>query len=119
MEQRLNDALLKDARIKFRKEECVLSMVQRSNNARAKDVQTKPCKEEYALSMGHSESDAAVKDVQTKPIDEVYAEGTGHIAIHKMNLLHLDQNTTRLLQLNQGCDLGNRAIAAHVRYHLA
>ena len=41
---------------------------------------------------------AAVKAVQIKPSVEECATGMGRILMHKMNLLHLDQNSTRLLQ---------------------
>jgi hypothetical protein len=40
-----------------------------------------------------------VKDAQIKSSVGECVEGTGHIAIHTMNLLLLDQNTIRLLQL--------------------
>ncbi len=49
--------------------------------------------------MGLSTNDVAGKDVQTKPGVVEYAGGMGRIAMHKMNLLHLDQNTRTLLQL--------------------
>ena len=68
------NALLMGAQIKLRKEECALGMGQRSN-------------------------DAALKDVQIKPIVADYVGGTVQSAIHTMNPLHLDQNSTRLLQL--------------------
>ena len=54
-------------------------------------------KVECATGMGQRRNDAAVKGVQTKSSEEDCVEGTGLIA-HKMNLLHLDQNTTILLQ---------------------
>ncbi len=49
--------------------------------------------------MAQSSSDAVGEDAQTKHSDEEYAGGMGHIAMHKMNLLHLDQNTATLQQL--------------------
>jgi len=39
MEQRSNDATVKDVQILLRKEECALSMGQRSNDAAVKDAQ--------------------------------------------------------------------------------
>jgi len=47
--------------------------------------------------MGQGRNDAAVMDAQTKLNEEACVEGTGHIAIRKMNPLHLDQNTRRLM----------------------
>jgi len=49
--------------------------------------------------MGQRRNDAAMKDAQIKSSAEEYAAGMGHITIRTMNLLHLDQNTIRLLQL--------------------
>ena len=46
-----------------------------------------------------NDQSAVAKDVQTKSGVEVFAGGTGHIALTMMNLLHLDQISTRLLQL--------------------
>jgi hypothetical protein len=40
MEQRSNDAAVKDAQILLRREECALSMGQRSNDAAVQDAQT-------------------------------------------------------------------------------
>jgi hypothetical protein len=44
---------------------------------------------------------AAEKDTQSKPSAEEYVVvgGMAHIAIHTMNLLHLDPNSIRKLQL--------------------
>eukprot|EP00985_Skeletonema_marinoi_P006929 scaffold3028_cov109-Skeletonema_marinoi.AAC.4 len=55
--------------------------------------------EEFVRGMRQKSNIAAVKDAQTKLAKEDCVEGTGHIAIRKMNPLHLDQNTRRLLQL--------------------
>jgi hypothetical protein len=49
--------------------------------------------------MGQKSNIAAVKDAQTKLHEEDCVEGTGHNVIRKMNPLHLDQNTRRLMQL--------------------
>ena len=68
-------------------------MVLRGNYASAKDVQTKSSVEECALGTGQSSNDAAGKDAQTKFSAVEYAYGTGHIAMHKMHLLRLDQNS--------------------------
>ena len=48
MEQRSNDAAVKDAQMVLSKEECVSGMVQRLNYVAAKDVQTKSSEEECA-----------------------------------------------------------------------
>ena len=48
MEQTSNDAAVKDAQIKPRKEEYALSMGQRSNDAAVKGVQSMSSKEECA-----------------------------------------------------------------------
>ena len=75
-------------------------MGQRSKYAAAMDAQiTLWEEEECALGMGQGRNDAAVMDAQTKLNEEDCVEGTGHIAIRKMNPLHLDQNTRRLMQL--------------------
>ena len=74
-------------------------MGQRSNYASAKDVQIKLGKEEYASGMGRSIKDASVMDVQTKPGVEECAASTGLTAMHKTNLLHLDQNFQSLREL--------------------
>jgi|SaaInl74LU_5_DNA_1037368.scaffolds.fasta_scaffold18226_1 hypothetical protein len=63
-----------------------------------KDVQIKPGVEGFALDMGLNRHFAVMMDVQTELRGEDGALGTGLIATHKMNLLHLDQNTMRLLQ---------------------
>ena len=54
MEQRSNDAAVKDVQSKLRKEEYAPGMVQRSrsNNAAVKDAQIRLRKEECALDMG-------------------------------------------------------------------
>ena len=44
-------------------------------------------------------NDAALKDVQMVLSKEECVGGMEHITKHKMNLLHLDQNLRRLLQL--------------------
>jgi|SaaInl74LU_5_DNA_1037368.scaffolds.fasta_scaffold161233_1 hypothetical protein len=49
--------------------------------------------------MAQRTNDAAIKDAQTMPSVFEYSSVTGQIATQTMNLLHLDQNTTRL-QLN-------------------
>ena len=89
MGQRSNCAATKDAQIKLRKEECAEGMEQRSNYAAVKDVQIEPCVEKSV-------------------------EGTGYIVIHTINLLHLDQNTRILLQLNP-CLPNQRASRVAVR----
>ena len=98
MVQRSDHAAVMDAQIMLSKEECVIGMGQRSNDAAAKVAQIMLREEECALGMGQKSNDAAVKDAQTKSGEGDYAEGTEHIA-HKMNLLHLDQNLSSLLQL--------------------
>jgi len=50
MEQSSNDATMKDAQIKLRKEECALSMEQSTNDAAMSDAQIKSIEEECALS---------------------------------------------------------------------
>ena len=72
MEQRSNYAAKKDAKIRLRKEECVLSMGQRWN-------------------------DAAKKDVRTMLGQEEYAGGMEQRSMQLMNLLHSDQSSIRLL----------------------
>jgi hypothetical protein len=59
------NALLRDARTRFRKEDCAKGMEQRSNYAAVKDVRTKLRKEECASSMEQRSSNAAVKDART------------------------------------------------------
>jgi hypothetical protein len=66
MEQRSNDAAVKDAQIKHRKEECAGSMVRRRD-------------------------DKAVKEI--KPNEVECAGGTGHTIITMRILLHLDIHT--------------------------
>ena len=74
-------------------------MGRKSNDAAVKDAQIKLRKEECALGMGHrsSTNDAARKDAQVKFGKEECALDMRHIVMHKMNLLHLDQKR-RLLQ---------------------
>jgi hypothetical protein len=99
MVQRSNyAAAVKDVQIKSSKEECALSMEQRGQrgNAAAKDVQIMLSKEEFAKGMEQRKNYAAVMDVQIKSSVEEYAGDMGRTAIHTMNLLLLDQNTTRL-----------------------
>jgi hypothetical protein len=55
MEQRSNDAALKDAQRMSYKEECVLGTGQEWNYAALKDAQVTLGKEEYALSTGKGE----------------------------------------------------------------
>ena len=50
--------------------------------------------------MGQSTNFAAMKDAQIKLREEECAAGMGHIAMQMMNLLHLDHNSNRLLQLD-------------------
>jgi hypothetical protein len=94
-----NYAAVKDVQIKLRREECALGMELSSNDAAVMDARIKSSKEECALSMGQSAKYAAAKDVRIKSSKEDYVGGTGHIAIHTMDLLHLDQNTMRPPQL--------------------
>ncbi len=69
MEQRPNNAVLKDAQTLLRREECALSMEQRknTNDAAVKGVHVWLKREECALSTGQmlNTNDAAVKDAQT------------------------------------------------------
>ena len=74
-------------------------MVQKGNSAAVKDAQIKLSKEEFASSMGQNTSSAALKGVQIKLSAKEYVRNTENIAIHTMNLLHLDQSTRRLPQL--------------------
>eukprot|EP00984_Skeletonema_dohrnii_P010927 scaffold4300_cov116-Skeletonema_dohrnii-CCMP3373.AAC.6 len=53
MEQRSNDAAVKDAQIKSKTVVCARSMVQRLNYVAAKDAQTKSSEEECAEGMGY------------------------------------------------------------------
>jgi hypothetical protein len=75
MGQSKNDAALKDAQIKLKREECALSMELRSN-------------------------DAELMDAQINPKEEEYVGDTVHVAITMMNLQLsqrvLDQNSIRL-----------------------
>ena len=76
-------------------------MGQRSNDAFLEDAQTELRQEECVSGMGQSGSGAAVKDVQTALSKEECAKGMGQIAMQTMNLLHSDQNSNWLLQLNR------------------
>jgi hypothetical protein len=64
MEQRSNDAAVKDAQIQLRKEECARGMGQRSIDAVSMGAQIKLRKVECARNMGQGlkSNDAAVKD---------------------------------------------------------
>ena len=64
-------------------------------------------------------NDAAVKDAQAKSSKEEYVGGTVHIAMHKMNLLHLDQNLRRLLQLKPQAIIELRELPAGGRKEAA
>eukprot|EP00985_Skeletonema_marinoi_P014918 scaffold7624_cov110-Skeletonema_marinoi.AAC.3 len=127
MEQRSNDAALKDALTRRRKEECATGTGQRPNDAAAMDVQINQGKEECASDMEQRSNDAAAKDAQmylskeecakgmgqfqlsmsnyttakaqTKFREEGYVGDTGRIASHTMNLQRLGQNSRRLPQL--------------------
>ena len=79
MEQRSNDAAVKDAQIKLELEECVKSMEQRSNYAALKDVQIIPSEEEY---VGDTEQTATIT--------------TNQLFSHHVLV---DQNLIRLLRL--------------------
>ena len=83
-------------------EECARGMGrrERSNDAATKDVQIKLIEEECALDTGQSATNAAVMDVQMVLSKEECAGGMGHITTQMMVLLHLDQNSSRRLQLN-------------------
>ena len=72
-----------------------------SNDAASKVAQRMLGKEECALDMGQRSNDtiALLMDVKTKPNGAECVLGMRRIATHKMNLLHLDQNMRRLLQL--------------------
>jgi PleD family two-component response regulator len=61
MEQRPNDAAVKDAQSKLGKEEYALCMEQRPNDASKKDALAKLGKEEFALGMEQSSNAAAVR----------------------------------------------------------
>ena len=75
-----NDAVVKDAQIKCRKEDCASGMVHRLN-------------------------DATVQDAQIKHSVEECVKGTGLIANRKTNLPHSDQNLNSLLQLKHLTEL--------------
>ena len=64
MEQRRRHAVVKDARVLLRKEECVLGMGQRLNDAAVEDALTK---EECAGGTVQNSNYAAVKDAQIFP----------------------------------------------------
>ena len=74
-------------------------MGQRSKYAAVKDVQTMPTREECASGMGER-GYAAKKDAQIRLREEECVRGMGHITTQMMDLLHLDQNSNRLLQLD-------------------
>ena len=69
----------------------------RRNDAALKDAVMVPSTEEFVAGMGQGRNFASVKDAQTKPNVVEFVKGTGHIAIHTMNLLHLDLSSRRLL----------------------
>ena len=77
----------------LRKEECARGTGQTSDYAALKDAPTSFRKEEYALDTVQTSDDAAVKDVQIILNVEECARSMGRIAIHKTNLLHLDQSS--------------------------
>ena len=106
MEQSTNDATLKVAQIKLRKEECASSMVQSTNYAALMDARDKLRMEEYALSMGqHGQgNDAVSKDAPNTLRREECAGGIGQtvaLLMKNLLLLHpvLDPNSKRLLLL--------------------
>ncbi len=76
-------------------------MEQRSNDAAVKDAQVLLRREEYARSMEQRSNDAELKDAQINPNEEDCATDMVHTAITMMNLLLsqrvLDQNLIRLL----------------------
>ena len=61
MEQRSNDAALKDALTRRRKEECATGTGQRPNDAAVMDVQINQGKEECAFGMVRRRNDAALR----------------------------------------------------------
>ena len=72
MEQRWNNAAVKDAQIMLRKEDYASGMEQWSSDAAVKDAQILLWKEEYVLSMAprlHT-NDAAVKDVLNRSLKD-------------------------------------------------
>ena len=79
MGQISNDAAVKDAQIKPRKEDCAEGTVQSLNYVAVKDAQIEFGKEVFASSMGQRfrPKDAAVKVVQNKLRKEEFAEGMG------------------------------------------
>eukprot|EP00984_Skeletonema_dohrnii_P029495 scaffold20190_cov72-Skeletonema_dohrnii-CCMP3373.AAC.1 len=109
MGQRSNDAAVKDAQIKLKKEECALNMGQSGGVCvrHGAKVKEKLCSSEGCtnvvvkggLCMGQRGKYAAEKDAQIKLKKEECARGMGLRSTHKINLLHLDQNLNRLLQL--------------------
>jgi len=74
-------------------------MGQRGNYAAEKDAQISLSKEEFVGGTGQRGNYAAVKDAQIKLKKEEFAGGTVIRSTHMINLLHLDQNLNRLLQL--------------------
>ena len=95
MGQRRDDAAARDAQMVLSKGVCALDMGRRSNYAGVKAVQIRLGKEEFVLDMGQRSNDtiALLMDVKTKPNGAECVGGMGRIATHKMNLLHLDQNS--------------------------
>ena len=98
--ERSNYAAAKGAQIRLEEEECAFVMELRTSDATTMDAQTKLSKEECASVMGQRSSDAASKDVQIRRREEECAGGMGHITTEMMNLLHLDQSSNRLLQID-------------------
>ena len=100
-----NDAAVKDAQIKFTKEECALDMGQKlnTNDAAVKDALIQLGREEYVSNMEQhgQRKNAELKDAQIDPNEEDCVGGTVHTAIQLMNLQlshHvLDPNLRRLL----------------------
>ena len=100
MGHKSSDAAGKDVQIILWEEECAWGTGQRPNEncAAVRGAQIEPTQEECAFDMGQSTKDAAEKDAQTKFSVKEFVEGTEHIALHKTNLLHLDQSSSWLLQ---------------------
>lgn len=73
-------------------------MEQRSSYAEAMDAQIGSSEEECALGTGRMRTDVAKRAAKLKRKES--AIRMGHITMQMMNLLHLDQNMIRLLQLN-------------------
>jgi len=81
-----NDAALTSALIMLSKEECVLGMEQSSNYAALKDAQIMLRRVECALSMEQRSHDAALKGAPIKLRREEYARDMVHTATPLMNL---------------------------------